>query len=184
MPLKLEAKQTTNIYHKAIQDQKSKHWHDFLTDKTNIWSAARFLDPQRASPVAKVPPLMRGNGSITEGKKEKAEELLKTFYPPPVVIEEDSVRTLFSPVEDPEISMEEVRIKVFPAKQWTAPGRDGLPSVVWRKLWPLVQHEMLELFRSSWNEGYLPYQWREVKIIPLRKQRMSGSSFLNLVRSS
>ena len=28
---------------------------------------------------------------------------------------------------------------------------------------------MLELFRSSWNEGYLPHQWREAKIIPLRK---------------
>ena len=28
---------------------------------------------------------------------------------------------------------------------------------------------MLELFRSSWNEAYLPHQWREAKIIPLKK---------------
>ena len=65
--------------------------------------------------------------------------------------------------------MEEIRNKVFTAKQWTAPGRDGLSSVVWRKLWPSVQYEMLQLFRSSWNEAYLPHQWREVKIVPLKK---------------
>ena len=82
---------------------------------------------------------MRGNGSITEGEKEKVEELLKMFYPPLlVIIEEDPVRTLFSPVKDLEISMEEVRTKVFTAKQWIALGKDGLPSVVWRKLWPSV----------------------------------------------
>ena len=168
--LELEAKQATDAYHKAIRDQKRKHWNDFLADETNIWSAARFLDPQRASSFAKVPPLVRENGSTTEGEEEKVKELLKTFYPPlPAVIEEDPVRTLFSPVEDPEISMEEVRIKVFTAKQWTAPGRDGLPLIVWRKLWPSVQHEILELIRSSWNEAYLPHQWREAKIIPLRK---------------
>ena len=61
------------------------------------------------------------------------------FYTPlPLVIEEDLERTHALAVEDPEISMEEIRIKVFTAKQWTALGRDGLPSVVWRKLWPLV----------------------------------------------
>ena len=60
---------------------------------------------------------MRGNGSTTEGEEEKAEELLKMFYPPLLaVIKEDPVRTLFSLVKNPEISMEEVRIKVFTAK--------------------------------------------------------------------
>ena len=57
---------------------------------------------------------MRGNSSITEKEKKKAEEFLKTFYLPlPAVIKEDPVRTLFSPVKNPEISIEEVRIKVF-----------------------------------------------------------------------
>ena len=82
---------------------------------------------------------MREDSSPTEGEEEKAEALLKSFYPPlPSVIKEDPERTHPPPVEDPEISMEEIRYKLFTAKQWTAPGRDGLPSVVWRKLWPSV----------------------------------------------
>ena len=65
----------------------------------------------------RVPPLVRENGSITEEEEEKADKLLKTFYPPlPLVIKDDPKRMRFSPVEDPEISMEEVRSKVFIAK--------------------------------------------------------------------
>ena len=60
---------------------------------------------------------MRGNGSTTEKEEKKVKELLKTLYSPlPAVITEDPVRTLFSPVKDPEISMKEVRYKVFTAK--------------------------------------------------------------------
>ena len=74
------AKQATSKYHSAIRDQKRKHWNEFLADNTNIW-AARFLDLQKASSFAKVP-LMREDGSTTEGEEEKAEALLKSFYPP------------------------------------------------------------------------------------------------------
>ena len=57
------------------------------------------------------------NGSIIEGEEEKADKLLKTFYPPlPLVIKEDPKRMRFSPIKDPEINMEEIRSKVFIAK--------------------------------------------------------------------
>ena len=60
---------------------------------------------------------MREDGSTTEGEEEKAEALLTSFYPQlPSVIEEDPARTYPPPVEDPEISMEEIRNKVLTAK--------------------------------------------------------------------
>ena len=63
--------------------------------------------------------------------------------------------------------MEEIRRKVFSIKPWKAPGRDGIPAAVWRQLWPVIDKELLDLFKASLNEGYLPTQWREAKIIPL-----------------
>ena len=60
---------------------------------------------------------MRENGSTTEKEEEKAKALLKSFYPPlPLVIKEDSERRHAPAVENPEISMEEIKIKVFTAK--------------------------------------------------------------------
>ena len=74
------------------------------------------------------------------------------------------------PVEDPDIMLEEVKRKVFSAKLWKALGLDGLPAIVWRQLWPIVQEEILDLFKASLDEGILPRQWREAKIIPLKKR--------------
>ena len=60
---------------------------------------------------------MREDGSTTEREEKKMEALLKLFYPPlPLVIKEDLERTYAPPVEDPEISIKEIRNKVFTAK--------------------------------------------------------------------
>ena len=79
-----------------------------------------------------------------------------------------------TPVEDPEITIEEIRRKVFTTKPWKAPGRDGIPAAVWHQLWPVISKEILDLFKASLNEGYLPTQWREAKIIPLKKPGKSN----------
>ena len=117
-----------------------------------------------------VPPLIRADGSITEGEEQKAGELLRSFYPPlPDAITEEPITITVTAVEDPDITMEEIKRKVFSAKPWKAPGRDGLPSIVWQQLWPVVKEEILGLFRASLDDGILPSQWREAKIIPLKK---------------
>ena len=51
--------------------------------------------------------------------------------------------------------MGEIESKVLSARPWKAPGRDGLPSAVWQQVWPVIKEDMLDLFRSSLNEGCL-----------------------------
>ena len=69
----------------------------------------------------------------------------------------------------PRLTMEEVERNIFAAKPWKAPGDDGLPAMVWRQIWPEIKDRVLLLFQTSLDEGDLPNQWRNAKIIPLKK---------------
>ena len=53
----------------------------------------------------------------------------------------------------PDLTMEEVEQKVLSAKPWKAPGEDGLPAMVWKQLWPVVQDRVLHLFQTSLRDG-------------------------------
>jgi hypothetical protein len=49
--------------------------------------------------------------------------------------------------------MEEVEQRLFAAKSWRAPGDDGLPTIVWKQIWPAVKERVLVLFQTSLNLG-------------------------------
>ena len=145
-----------------------------MAEQTNIWNVSRFLVPEKMSSFSKVPPLIRPDDSVTEDETQVIRELLGAFFPPlPDVGEEEPDRAGASLVEDPEITLEEVRVKVFSAKPWKAFGSDGLPSAAWQQMWPVVKDDILDLFRASLNEGCLPWQWKVAKIVPLKKPNKS-----------
>ena len=74
---------------------------------------------------------MRTDKSITQGKEEQAEELLKTFFLLlPEEIEDEPVQHQHPLVPWLELTLEEVEQRVFAASSWKAPGNDGLPAVV------------------------------------------------------
>ncbi|KJZ70478.1 hypothetical protein HIM_10107 [Hirsutella minnesotensis 3608] len=118
----------------------------------------------------KVPPLKRGDGSITESKGEQAEELLSTFFPPLLTrIEPEGERPQREEIAMPDLTLQEIKEKLIVTKPWKAPGEDSLPAIVWKKLRHVVKHRVWTLFDSSLREGVVPHQWRTAKIIPLKK---------------
>jgi hypothetical protein len=158
------AKDASKQYHDAIRRQKKSHWNDFLADDRNIWTAAKYLHTEGGAAFDRVPQLTRADGTCTTNGAEQAEELLSTFFPPlPEKITEEGLRAQRAPVSMPEVTMEEVEAQQFRMKPWKAPGEDGLPIMVWRQVWPAVKHRVLELFRTSVEDGTLPTQWRHAK---------------------
>ncbi|EAQ84299.1 hypothetical protein CHGG_10703 [Chaetomium globosum CBS 148.51] len=179
--LEQRARMAAKEYYDAIRRQKSSHWNDFLADDANIWQATKYLQTGSGTMGDKIPPLVRPDGSITEGKAEQAQELLTAFFPPlPARIEDEGQRPQRAPVHMPDLTMEEIEQKVLSAKPWKAPGEDGLPAMVWRQLWPVVKDRVLHLFRTSLRDGDIPSQWRNAKIIPLKKP---GKSEYTLAKS-
>jgi hypothetical protein len=168
--LEQQANKAAKEYHDAVRRQKKAHWEDFLADDTNIWQAAKYLDPSGSSAFDKIPPLTRRDGSTTKDKTEQAEELLSVFFPLlPARIEDEGPRPQRAAVAMPLLTIEEVERRIFAAKSWKAPGDDGLPAMVWKQVWPVVKDRVLLLFQTSLDEGELPTQWRNAKIIPLKK---------------
>jgi ribonuclease HI len=181
LELEQRAKTAAKEYHDAIRRQKSTHWNEFLADDANIWQATKYLQTGCGTVGDKVPPLTRQDGSVTEGKAEQAQELLAAFFPPlPATITDEGQRPQRAPVHLPDLTMEEVEQKVLSAKPWKAPGEDGLPAMVWRQLWPVVKDRVFHLFQTSLREGDIPSQWRNAKIIPLKKP---GKSDYTLAKS-
>ncbi|KAI7764320.1 hypothetical protein LZL87_014170 [Fusarium oxysporum] len=69
----------------------------------------------------------------------------------------------------PKLTLEEVERRLWETKSWKEPGKDGLPAIVWKQVWPSVKHDVLEIFQASLEEGVIPKQWRHARIIPLKK---------------
>lgn len=165
-----DAQKAARTFHGALRKQKKAHWDEFLSEETNIWNAARFLQPEKQSAFGRLPSLKRSDGSLTKGRGEQANELLQTFFPAlPEQIEEEVTERQRLTIPFKQLTQTEIEKKVFDASQWKAPGSDGLPVAVWRQVWSVVKEDVTALFRSSVEEGYLPSQWRQAKIIPLRK---------------
>jgi hypothetical protein len=52
--------------------------------------------------------------------------------------------------------VEEIEQQLFTVKLWKAPGEDSLLVIVWKMMWPMVKHRVLNLFQALLEEGTLP----------------------------
>ena len=54
-------------------------------------------------------------------------------------------------------------------KAMKAPGKDEIPTLVWKQIWPYLSEEIFQIFTASINLGHYPRQWRRARIVVLRK---------------
>ena len=50
-----------------------------------------------------------------------------------------------------------------------APGRDGLPFLVWQKVLDTVLPTVTWLYSASFRTGYVPRSWRTARMVPIPK---------------
>ena len=166
--LEATVKVARKTFHDTVRRQRRTCWKEFLGDNNNIWKAAKFLHPAQSSAFGRISVLKTDNG-LAKTDQEISEELLSQFFSQTADVPElpQAREGRQHPWE--EITKEEVRDAVFRAKPFKAPGPDGLPPVVWQKLWPEVGDHVHVLLQASVRESYLPEQWKVARIVPLRK---------------
>lgn len=90
---------------------------------------------------------------LTENK-EKAQAFLDAFFPKMDEPDEDSL--IRAPLELPwqPITELEIQRSLKSAKGSTAPGEDGVPTLVWKQLWGYLKHYITGIFTASISLGY------------------------------
>ncbi|KAI3260240.1 hypothetical protein CBS147308_10345 [Penicillium roqueforti] len=135
MTLFQEMQQKRRIWTRTIEKVKASHWKQFLDEagEGKLWKAATYMKPREAWGC--IPALHVGTNELTENK-EKAQAFLDSFFPK--MDEPDEVPLARAPLELPwqPITEREIQRSLKSTKGSTAPGEDGVPTLVWKQLIP------------------------------------------------
>jgi hypothetical protein len=130
-------------YSSATEKQKKKHWHEFLNDNQNVWTALKYLE--KYGKRSRLPPLQKPGaekGVVVEENPEKAELFLQTFFPKQPEPEsqvrqpEPQLRPQFHLQSwiNTDIQEGEIYHAIFSSNPRKAPGPDDLPFRIWQEL--------------------------------------------------
>eukprot|EP00136_Aspergillus_niger_P005212 XP_001395701.2 reverse transcriptase [Aspergillus niger CBS 513.88] len=163
-----EMRQKRREWTRAIEKAKGRHWKEFL-DKAgegHLWKAATYTRPRDT--YMSIPTLRVGTEEVTDNQG-KAEAFLQAFFP---MMAEPEPEELVNPAEElpwEPITEQEIYRSLRVAKGTTAPGRDGIPTLVWKHLWTYLKDIITMIFTKSVDLGHHPRQWRQARIVVLRK---------------
>ncbi|KAI2734534.1 hypothetical protein DTO013E5_9920 [Penicillium roqueforti] len=165
-----EMQQKRRIWTRTIEKVKASHWKQFLDEagEGKLWKAAIYTKPREAWGC--IPALHVATNELTENK-EKAQAFLDAFFPKMDEPDEDSL--IRAPLELPwqPITELEIQRSLKSAKGSTAPGEDGVPTLVWKQLWGYLKHYITGIFTASISLGYHQKGWRSAKSVVLQKPK-------------
>lgn len=141
----------------GVRKQRKDQWEEFLDSADNAWSAARYLKPASASAFSKIPELTTNQGKASTAPKI-VQELLKSFFPvqpTPAATETRQLAQAGAIGWDP-ITKDEVRKAIYAANPYKAPGVDGLPAIVSKKTWSVIQDRVTTLFQYIIDHALMP----------------------------
>jgi hypothetical protein len=102
---------------------------------------------------------------VVENDEDIAQTLIITFPEARVINHRESNTGDYKQLPDIPLTMNEIERAVVAASSWKAPGRDGMPAVVWQRLWPAVKDKIFIIFDHSLTTEKMP----RAKIVPRRK---------------
>ncbi|KAJ5152552.1 hypothetical protein N7492_009832 [Penicillium capsulatum] len=168
MALLENMRQKRRAWTRTIEKAKTSHWKQFLDEagEGKLWKAATYMRPRDSWGC--IPALKLGDREVTENQ-EKAQAFMDSFFPTMAPAQREPLAQ--PPTELPwqPLSEAEVFRSLKAAKTSTAPGEDGLPMLIWKRLWRHLGNLITRVFAASIDLGYHPQRWRSARIVVLRK---------------
>ncbi|KAK9847032.1 Endonuclease/exonuclease/phosphatase [Penicillium brevicompactum] len=163
-----EMQQSRRAWTQTIEKAKASHWRRFLDEagERKLWKAATYMKPRESWRY--VPTLQVDDQELIENE-DKAQAFLDSFFPQMDTPEANS--TTLAPLGLPwqPLITSEIERSLKAAKGTTAPGEDKLPMLMWKQLWVHLKDNITRIFNVLLSLGYHPKQWRNAKIVVLRK---------------
>ena len=117
---------------------------------------------------------MADRGEVTESS-DKAQVLLETFSPPAVPPAQDVIEHQ-EQLPQERLNQGEIFRALSKSKKRTAAGPDGLPLPVWHSLLPCMSATITEIFAACTDLAHHPRQWRNTRIVLLKKPGKSDNT--------
>ena len=120
-----------------------------------------------------LPALKVGDKELVDNA-EKAQEFMSLFFSSIEPAQEEA--PAHAPIEIRWHPIPEIEIywSLKAAKGTTAPGEDGLPTLIWKGLWKFIGNIITQIFTPSTELGYHPQRWRSTPMVVLQKPMETG----------
>jgi len=155
------ARQAKLGYFKAIKRAKATYWADFLakTSPDNIWTAKQMVAPRK---TPRFPSLPDASDPVAINKP-----LRKHFFPPKDPL--PSRGQLKRHHSAAPLTEEEIRLALSKSSPSSAPGPDGIPYSVWKKVNLINPSIIVELLSPLVAFGYHPPSLKNANGVVLDK---------------
>jgi len=142
------ARQSKLGYFKAIKRAKASYWADFLakTSPHHIWTAKQLVAPRK---TPRFPSLPDASNPVAINSA-----LLDHFFPPKEPLPNRG-HLKRNPAATP-LTEEEIKLALSKSSPSTAPGPDGIPYPVWKKVNLIHPTILLDLLSPLVDFGYHP----------------------------
>jgi ribonuclease HI len=146
---------------KLIKYEKSSSWRNFIRENSEAWGKAfksvfhqKYIDYTLSDSVDKV-------------------TLINDLFPSRTVRNWETDWATHK--EDKiEISMREVDNALHYSPKGKAPGMDGIPSHIWKKVHKYNPHILHSLFNDIFSRDYFPHTWKTAKLVLIPKGNTSN----------
>jgi len=142
------ARQSKLVYFKALKRAKASYWADFLakTSPDNIWTAKQLVAPRK---TPRFPSLPNASDPVAINRA-----LLDHFFPPKNPLPNRG-RLKKNPSATP-LTKEEIKLALSKCSPSSAPGPDGIPYSVWKRVNLINPTILLELLSPLVTFEYHP----------------------------
>lgn len=176
--LKKEYSQHRNKYIEHIRKAKEASWRKFVTGEGNKdpWSIVYKLQTKKLK-IEQVQQTIKHNGTQTETRHDTMEKILHTLIPSDTTENETEwhsetrvyAKSPPNTEDTPPFTEIEIEAAIKSLANKKAPGHDLIEPEMLKNAWPVMQHEVRELYNKCLQEGTFPERWKRAEIRILHK---------------
>src|SRR5579859_1302180 len=159
------------IYQQKLKDAQRQTWRSFVeaADEKTIWNIKKYMN---STPTQHYIPTL--NETVAKNK-EKAQEFIKTFFPPPPPADLSDIMhaectTEPDPVPcDTNITRQQLRRIIQKLSPNKAPRPDGIINKVLKENSEMHEPHLMTLIQASLDTGHFPTPFKKTITVVLRK---------------